>query len=542
MVQKSTVEVLDTTLRDGSQATGVSFTLEDKIRIALLLDELGVDYIEAGWPGSNPKDEEFFKEIKKYSLSNAKIAAFGSTRRKNVSVSLDENVNAIIRADVDVAIVFGKAWSLHVLEILRTSKEENLNMIYDTIEYLRKHGIRVIFDAEHFYQGYKEDPEYALQVLKTAEDAGVYALVLCDTNGGTLPNDVYEITRHVTKMTKSIVGLHMHNDIGCAVANTLMGVLAGARHVQGTINGIGERAGNADLVQILPSLAYKMGYKVLRNIENLRKLRDVSIAVYKLIGLDPNPYQPYVGDYAFAHKAGVHVDAVLKNPRAYEHIDPSYVGNIRKFVVSELSGSANILSILKNLGINNVNKTDEGIRRALLKIKELEKQGYSFDRAPSSAILIILKELGYHKDIFTKYSWRMFSDSSGLSVTIIEINDVIDRAVDIDPITSLKRAVHNVVRRMYPEASSVTPLTINIVNINSKMVRAIVEFSNGLYSWKTQGVAINLMDAIIRALIDGYEYYLVMKNLGLYENTSTNIFWDTTMNITTLSQKLGVHS
>jgi len=528
VVKKSTIEILDTTLRDGAQAAGISFTLEDKIRIVLLLDELGVDYIEAGWPGSNPKDEEFFKEIKKYGLSNAKIVAFGSTRKKNSIVSLDENVNAIIKADVDVAVIFGKAWSLHVLEILRTSKEENLNMIYDTIEYLRKHGIRVIFDAEHFYQGYKEDPKYALQVLKVAEEAGAYAIVLCDTNGGTLPNEVYEITRYVVKTTKkSIVGLHMHNDIGCAVANTLMGVLAGAKHVQGTINGIGERTGNADLVQILPTLVYKMGYKALKNIENLKRLRDISITVYKIIGLEPNPYQPYVGEHAFTHKAGVHVDAVLKNPRAYEHIDPSYVGNSRKFVVSELSGSANILGLLKELGINNVSKTDEKIKRALSKIKELERQGYSFDKAPSSAILIVLKELGYHKDIFVKYSWRMFVDSSGLSIVIIEINDVIDRVIGIDPITSLKRAVHNVIRRIYPEASTITPTAISITNMDGKMIRAIMEFNNGLYSWKTQGVAINLMDALMRALIDGYEYYIAMKNLGLYEKPSIDIFWNT---------------
>ncbi|ADM28362.1 2-isopropylmalate synthase [Ignisphaera aggregans DSM 17230] len=532
MVKKSTVEILDTTLRDGAQAAGVSFTLEDKIRITLLLDELGVDYIEAGWPGSNPKDEEFFKEIKKYGLSNAKIAAFGSTRRKNSIVSLDENVNAIIKADVDVAVIFGKAWTLHVLEILRTSKEENLNMIYDTIDYLRKHGIRVIFDAEHFYQGYKEDPEYALHVVRVAEEAGAHAIVLCDTNGGTLPNEVYEITRSVVNTTKkSIVGLHMHNDIGCAVANTLMGVLAGARHVQGTINGIGERTGNADLVQILPSLVYKMGYKALKNIENLKRLRDISMTVYKIIGLEPNPYQPYVGEYAFTHKAGVHVDAVLKNPRAYEHIDPSYVGNSRKFVVSELSGSANILGLLRELGINNVSKTDERIKRALSRIKELERQGYSFDKAPSSAILIVLKELGYHKDIFVRYSWRMFVDSSGLSIVIIEINDIVDRVIDIDPITALKKAVYNVIKRIYPEASTITPTTMSITNIDGKMVRATMEFSNGLYSWKTQGVAINLMDALMRALIDGYEYYIAMKNLGLYERPSIDIFRNTNISL-----------
>lgn len=490
--------------------------MEDKIRIALLLDELGVDYIEAGWPGSNPKDEEFFKEIRKYSLSNAKIAAFSSTRRKDVPVRYDESVNSVIKADVEVTVIFGKAWSLHVTEVLRTTKEENLNMIYDTIDYLRRHGIKVIFDAEHFYQGFKDDPEHAIEVLRVAEEAGAHALVLCDTTGGTLPNEVYEITKYVVSNTKTIIGLHIHNDIGCAVAGTLMGVLAGARHIQGTVNGVGERTGNADLMQILPTLAYKMGFKVLNNAENLKKLKGVSQKVYKIIGIEPDPYQPYVGDYAFAHKAGVHVDAVLKNPRAYEHIDPSYVGNTRRFVTSELSGSANVISILKELGVNDVGKSDERIKKALARIKELEGQGYSFDKAPASAGLVVLRELGYHKDIFTRCNWRVFTDSTGFSVAVTEINNAVGRAVDIDTISSIKKAIHNVIKELHQELSEVAPSLITITNIGNNMFRAVVEFSNGSRSWRTEGVAMNLMDAVVRALIDGYEYYAAIRNLKQY--------------------------
>ena len=325
------IEIFDTTLRDGSQSKDVYFSLQDKLRIIARLDDFGIPLIEIGWPGSNPKDKELFSYVKNLSLKQAKIVAFGSTRRANIKPEKDQNLNAIIDSNVSMAAIFGKSWDLHVTRILKTSLEENLSMVLSSIEYLRQHGLEVIFDAEHFFDGYKENREYALKVLKAAEEAGARTIVLCDTNGGCLPHEVYEITKQVVEKLKTPVGLHCHNDTGNAVANSIQGVLAGALHVQGTINGIGERCGNADLCQIIPNLELKLGFKTSsQGVDRLRKLVALSRYVYELAHLPPNPYQPFVGKNAFAHKGGVHVDAVLKIPRSYEHIPPELVGNQRQ--------------------------------------------------------------------------------------------------------------------------------------------------------------------------------------------------------------------
>lgn len=503
---------MDTTLRDGAQAAGISFTLEDKIRVAINLDELGVDYIEGGWPGSNKKDEEFFREIKRYGLSHAKIVAFGSTRRKDVKVWQDPNLEAILRTDVSTATIFGKAWAFHVHEVLRTSKEENLDMIYDTIDFLKRHGIDVIFDAEHFFQGFKEDAEYALQVLKAAEDAGARVLVLADTNGGSMPWDVLEITRSVINSVKVAIGVHMHNDSGCAVANTLIAVYAGARHVQGTINGIGERTGNADLVQIIPALRYKLGLHVLKGDESVKKLKEVSQLVYRVTGLQPNPYQPYVGEYAFTHKAGMHVDAILKNPKAYEHLDPALVGNKRRFVVSELAGAANVVALLREFGIN-VDKKDEGVKRVASKIKELEKQGYSFDKAPASALLVALKELGLYNQKLGEYSWTLFSSSTGISVAVINLGIAASRGMDFDPFTALFKAATDSIKRIMNIGDELR-VDINIARSQDNMYRATLTFYSNSHSWSTQGVSLNIVEALMKALIEGFEYIQALKSLG----------------------------
>ncbi len=447
-------------------------------------------------------------------MSYSRVAAFGSTRRKNVRVNEDPNLYAIIRADVDVAVLFGKTWTLHVNDVLEVPKDVNLDMIYESISYLKSHGIEVLFDAEHFYQGYKEDPEYALNAVKTAEQAGASVIILADTTGSTMPMEVYSITRKVVDTVKVKVGLHMHNDIGCAVANTLMGVLAGARHIQGTINGIGERTGNADLVQILPTLAFKMNFKVLKSIESFKKLKEVSQLVYRLTGLEPNPYQPYVGEYAFAHKAGVHVDAILKNPRAYEHIDPSIVGNSRIVVVSELSGASNIVALLKDFGID-FSKRDERIRKALTKIKSLEKQGYAFNIAPASAALVVLRELDLKRDIISRYSWTIFTDSTGVSIAIVNLNEINDRAMDIDAIAALRKAFEGVVKRLLPEYETVKVVSFSINLLPDGVYRATVRFSDGFQSWSTQGVSMNIIDAFGKALIDGIEYYSAIKMLKI---------------------------
>lgn len=420
-----------------------------------------------------------------------------------------------------MAVIFGKSWVLHVYEILRASKEENLEMIYDSVNYLKSHGIKVIFDAEHFYQGYKDDPEYALETLKTAEKAGAHAIVLCDTNGGTTPLEIYRITKIVVDRMKTVVGLHMHNDIGCAVANTILGVEAGARHVQGTINGVGERTGNADLAQIIPTLFYKMKLNVLKGVESIKKLKTISKLVYEVIGLKPNPYQPYVGDYAFAHKAGVHVDAVLKNSRAYEHIDPEVVGNTRKFVVSDLSGSANIVAALKEMGID-LDKKDPKVKTVLSKIKEFEKHGYSFDVAPSSAILIVLKELGYLNETLSPYSWRVFIDSSGVVVAIVDVKNVNSRAMDVDVMKAVSKAFSEAISKLYPSASSIKILGSSVTMLSNGVFRVTVEVGNGNYRWSVQGVSINIVEAFVRGLVDAYEYFLAITKLNPQILTSNN--------------------
>ena len=389
-------------------------------------------------------------------------------------------------------------------------------MIYDSISYLKSHGIKVLFDAEHFYQGFIDDPEYALEVITTAEKAGASVIILADTTGSTIPLDIYHITKHVVNTVKTIVGLHMHNDIGCAVANTLVGVAAGARHIQGTINGIGERTGNADLTQVLPTLAFKMNFRVLKNTESFKKLKELSQLVYKLTAIPPNPYQPYVGEYAFAHKAGVHVDAILKNPKAYEHIDPSAVGNRRVIIVSELSGTSNIVALLKDLGID-VEKRDERIKRALLRIKSLERQGYSFNTAPASAILEVLRELGIKRDIISRYSWTIFTDSTGVSVAIVNLNGINDRAVDMDALAALKKAFEEVIKRLLPDYKSVKITSFLVSSLPDGVYRVTIEFDNGTMTWSSQGVSMNMMDAFVKALIDGIEYYSVIKRL---KNTS----------------------
>jgi len=510
------IDILDTTLRDGAQAANVSFTLNDKIRIVQLLDEWGVDYIEGGWPGSNPKDEEFFAKMKEVSLTHAKLAAFSSTRRKELSTKEDPNLNAILKADVPVAVLFGKSWTLHVTQVLKTTKEDNLDIVYDSISYLKSHGLEVIFDAEHFYQGYMEDPEYALSVVKTAKEAGADVIALADTNGGTLPHQVFEITSKVVSSVKVRVGVHMHNDSGTAVANSLMGVLAGARHVQGTVNGIGERTGNADLIQIVANLYLKLGYDVLKGEESIRRLKEISKRIYEITGIPPNPYQPFVGDNAFTHKAGVHADAVMKVSRAYEHIDPSLVGNARRFVISELAGTSNLQTLLKGLGIE-VDKKDERLKEALKEIKALENKGYSFDVAPASAILIALRALGLYTDFIKVDYWKVVSEND-LNIAVVKVNGQLEVAEGVGPVHAVDVALRKALTKVYPELEKVRLTDYRVllpteIKSTESVVRVTIEFSDGESSWRTEGVSTNLIDASVKALLDGIDYYLQVRNL-----------------------------
>ena len=517
MSQKS-VEVLDTTLRDGAQTVNVSFTLNDKLRLAQVLDELGVDYIEGGWPGSNPKDEEFFNQVKKLSLVHSKVAAFGSTKKSGSRADEDPSLKAIARSGAEVAVVFGKTWILHVDQVLKVSRQENLDLIHDSLSYLKSLGLKVIFDAEHFYQGFGADREYALEALKVAEEAKVDVITLADTNGGTLPSRVYEVTKMVKERIKSKLGIHAHNDLGCGVANTLMGVMAGARHIQGTINGLGERTGNADLVQVIPTLVAKLGLGALKGRESLKMLRNVSRLVSELAGLPPNPYQPYIGDNAFTHKAGVHVDAVLKNTSAYEHIDPQVVGNTRSVAISELSGTANLVTHATNILGIEVKKSDERLKRALAEVKRLEKAGYSFDSSPASALLILMRSLGIYRKLIDMQYWKVISET-GTSIGLVKANSRLRVAEGKGPINAVDLAIRAALLSDYPELSKITLVDYKVVlpgevKNTESMVRVTVEFADESNSWRTMGVSANVIEASVKALVDGLDFFLQTRRIA----------------------------
>ncbi|HID66246.1 MAG TPA: citramalate synthase, partial [Aquificaceae bacterium] len=400
------VYIYDTTLRDGSQTEGVNFSLEDKLRIAQKLDEFGIHYIEGGWPYANPKDNLFFQKVKKIEFKNAKITAFGATRRPGKKVNEDPQVEALIKAETPVITIFGKSWDLHVRDALKTSLDENLNMIYETVEYLKRYTDEVIFDAEHFFDGYKANSEYALKVLEAALRGGADWIVLCDTNGGTLPHDIYEITKTVKEKFKGVnIGIHAHNDSETAVANSIMAVLAGARQVHGTINGLGERTGNANLCSIIPNLQLKLGFDVISQ-ENLKKLTEIAHFVAELSNMPLPRNMPYVGESAFAHKGGVHASAVLKNAQTYEHINPELVGNKRKITVSDLAGRSNLIYKLKEFGIEIDHKSPE-VKKLIDKIKEMEKEGYHFEAAEASLELLIKRHFGLVKDYFEFEAYRV---------------------------------------------------------------------------------------------------------------------------------------
>ncbi len=496
------------------------FSLQDKLRITSRLDEFGVQYIEGGWPGSNPKDEEYFRRVRGLPLKNSEVVAFGSTRRCDVSPSEDANLNALIQSGTKTVTIFGKSWDLHVRSVLKTTFESNLEMVYDSVKYLKEHGLSVFFDAEHFYDGFKSNREYALSVLRAAVDAGADLVVLCDTNGGTLPHAFSEITKEVVSSVKVPVGVHCHNDSGVAVANSLLGVMAGASHVQGTINGIGERCGNADLCQIIPALELKMGMPT-SNLprQRLKSLKSLSLYVYEVLHMHPDQYQPYVGENAFAHKGGVHVDAVLKNCIAYEHICPEDVGNLRLFSVSELSGKANILAKAKEFGME-VNKDDPVVIRLLNKIKDLEYQGYQLEGADGTLYLLMAKEFGTYKKLFSVLQWRTISESRDggfLAESSLKMR-VGDKEIFVisegnGPVNAQDRALRKAMSELFPEIDRIQLINYKVsiaeaAQGTASAVRTFIEFSDGKTNWITVGVSTNILEASKTALIDGYDYYL----------------------------------
>jgi len=410
------IKLYDTTLRDGMQAESVSFSLEDKLAIAKHLDQLTVHYIEGGYAASNPKEIQFFEEVAKLKLKNSKVTAFGSTRRADAKAADDFSLNAILACKTPAATLVGKAWDMHVTKVLGCSLDENLNICEESVKFLKSKGLETIFDAEHFYDGYKANPEYALKVLTAAAQAGADAIVLCDTNGGSIPSEIYDITKNACDQLPSVtIGIHAHNDSDCATANTLAAVAAGARHVQGTMNGLGERCGNANLCVLIPNLAYKMGFDVLAT-EKIKALTEASRFVFEIANLTPVMNMPYVGGSAFAHKAGLHVNALRKDKQTYEHIDPVLIGNERRFLISELSGRSNIMAKLEK---NKLDKDKELVKKILIRIQELENEGYQFEAAEASFELLVKKLMGTYKPAFEliKYHITVEQHSKASSIT-----------------------------------------------------------------------------------------------------------------------------
>lgn len=508
----------DTTLRDGSQGLGVSFSVADKIRIAQKLDSLGIQYIEGGWPGSNPKDIEFFSEIKKFKFNQARMAAFGSTRRANIPVEKDAQVLKLLEVETPVVTIFGKSWSFHVTDILKVSFEENLAMIADTVRYLKSKGREVVYDAEHFFDGFKADPEYAVKTLKAAEDAGADYLTLCDTNGGTLPSEISQVISHVKKHVSAPLGIHAHNDSGVAVANSLLAVTLGIRQVQGTINGLGERTGNADLCTILPNLQLKMGFKVVSDSQ-LRGLIEVSRFVDDLANMRHNPRLPFVGETAFAHKGGIHVDAVQKNQKSYEHIDPVVIGAKRIILVSELSGQSNVLMKAKDFGFD-LKKNDPVTREIVKCVKEKEHKGYEYEPAEASLEVLIRKMLGKHQSFFEVLSYRVIvehRDGSLLTEATVKVSvngEVIYLASEGDgPVNALDSALRKSLQTFYPVLSEVELADFKVRVLEgekgtSAHVRVLIESRDKQSIWGNVGVSENIIEACMEALVDSIEYKL----------------------------------
>ncbi len=516
------IKLYDTTLRDGTQGEGVAFSMEDKVRIAQRLDALGIHYIEGGWPGSNPKDLRFFKRVQDAVFKTAKNTAYGATRRPGVHPAEDPNLQALVEAGPPVVTIFGKSWDFHVTSALGTTLEENLAMIGDSVAFLLKHFEEVIYDAEHFFDGFKRNREYAVRTLRAAEAAGAHCLVLCDTNGGGLPHEVAEIVREVKKLVKPTtpLGIHVHNDTECAVANTLAAVAEGVDHVQGTVNGYGERCGNANLVSVIPNLMLKLGLSSIPEA-NLRELRDVSRFVSELANRKPWDAQPYVGDSAFAHKGGIHVSAVLKHPETYEHVDPERVGNHRRVLVSELAGQSNILWKAREYGID-LDKNTPDARRILDMLKRLEDEGFQFEGAEASFELLMERAIGNHRSYFELKGYRVIVEEDNGDDEPVAEATVRVRVKGIEehtaasgngPVNALDHALRKALEDFYPSLGQMSLLDYKVRILDESKgtaakTRVLITSGDGDETWGTVGVADNIIEASWHALVDSIEYKL----------------------------------
>ncbi|MCL6548674.1 MAG: citramalate synthase [Alicyclobacillus sp.] len=516
------VLLLDTTLRDGTQAEGVSLTVADKLRIAQKLDALGIAYIEGGFPAANPKDQEFFRRSRtELALQQAKLAAFGSTRRPTTSAERDEGLQALLDAGTPVITIVGKAWDFHVHEALRVSLEDNLAMIYDTVAWLKRHGREVIFDAEHFFDGYRRNPEYAIATVRKAAEAGVDWVTLCDTNGGSMPEQVAATVRAVREQVPVRIGIHTHNDCELAVANSLAAVLAGATMVHGTTNGIGERCGNANLTSIIPNLELKLGRPCLPTPEHLRLLTETSRYVSEIANLVPHSYQPFVGHSAFAHKGGIHVSAISRNPETYEHIQPELVGNTRRVLVSELAGVSNLVHRAQELGLNVHGRTEE-MRQLLNDIKQLEHEGYQFEGAEASQELMLMRAFGGYEEVFEVEAMRVeAAQRTGSAITaeaIVKLS-VAGRVVHTvaegnGPVNALDNALRKALEPVYPVIGTMhlTDYKVRVLDETdgtAAKVRVLIESTNGDQVWRTVGVSENVIEASWEALLDSIRYFLL---------------------------------
>lgn len=532
MNQKPTIWIYDTTLRDGSQGEGISLSLDDKLTIARKLDQMGVPFIEGGWPGANPKDVQFFWKLKEEPLHNSEIVAFCSTRRPNLAAAEDKMLQAILAAGTHWVTIFGKSWDLHVTETLKTNLEENLAMIRDTIEYLRSQGRKVIYDAEHWFDGYKHNSEYALKTLRTALEAGAEWLVLCDTNGGTLPHEVSQIVTEMIDVLPELktdrvskLGIHTHNDAGTAVANAIAAVMSGATMVQGTINGYGERCGNANLCTLIPNLQLKLGYRCLGE-QQLSQLSPNSRLISEIVNLAPDEHAPFVGRSAFAHKAGVHVSAVEKNPLTYEHIQPELIGNQRRIVISDQSGLSNVLHYAAKFGIN-LGKQDISCRQILEKLKTLENQGYQFEAAEASFELLMRSILEPGKQLFQLKGFQVHCNihqeidntaSKALATIKVEVDgkNLLEVAEGNGPVSALDLALRKALVKFYPEIAAfyLADYKVRILDGSAgtaAKTRVLVESSNGVERWTTIGVSANILDASYQAVVEGMEYGLLLQ-------------------------------
>ncbi len=514
------VILYDTTLRDGAQGEGVQFSVEDKLRAAKKLDQLGVHYIEGGWPGANPRDIEFFEQARSLKLTTAKLSAFGSTCRPNTPAEQDPVLNQLISAQTPVVTIFGKTWDLHVTHVLQTTLPENLRMIRESISFLKAKGREVIYDAEHFFDGFKTDPAYAISTLRAALDGGADCLVLCDTNGGTMPLELSAIISRVKELVPAPLGIHAHNDSGLAVANSVIAVQQGAAHVQGTFNGYGERCGNANLVSIIPNLQLKLGYKILA-AESLAQISSTSRFISELANMIPDEKQPYVGRSAFAHKAGMHADGVIKVSQSFEHINPSLVGNNRRILVSDQAGRGNILARVKRYQ-PNIDKGSPVLSTLLNKLKQLEYQGYQFEAAEGSLDLLIKKHLGmfrpsFHLEDFRVLIARDSQDSMSCEAIVkIRVNDELVHVVSngAGPVNALDQSLRKALEPFFPilQQMVLDDYKVRVIDGSSgtgALVKVLIETRYHGDTWGTVGVSENIIEASIQALVESLEYGLM---------------------------------